>query len=63
MISAPWLGKLTCVYRASSGPLGRPLEHDLHGMTTDEAHDSLADFLLRGAGGRRLCRCAPDPRG
>ena len=21
-------------------------EHDLHGMTTDEAHDSLADFLL-----------------
>jgi len=32
-------------------------EHDLHGMTTDEAHDSLADFLLEArARGMRCVR-------
>ncbi len=32
-------------------------EHDLHGMTTDEAHDSLADFLLEArARGLRCVR-------
>jgi DNA-nicking Smr family endonuclease len=32
-------------------------EHDLHGMTTDEAHDSLADFLLEArAHGLRCVR-------
>jgi DNA-nicking Smr family endonuclease len=30
-------------------------EHDLHGMTSDEAHDSLADFLLEARG--RGLRC------
>ena len=30
-------------------------EHDLHGMTSDEAHDSLADFLLEVRG--RGLRC------
>jgi DNA-nicking Smr family endonuclease len=30
-------------------------EHDLHGMTTDEAHDSLADFLLEARARRLRC--------
>jgi len=30
-------------------------EHDLHGLTTDEAHDSLADFLVEARGQGLRC--------